>query len=66
MGFAALDEVGAVLGETAEGVVGVYLALVLERRVVAGGGLGRVRGGEEVEPLAFAAFEVLKIHVSQD
>ena len=60
MDFAAEDEVGIVGGDAGERVVGVDEAPVVDgvAVVVEGVELGGA-GGVEVEPLAFAAVEVL-------
>lgn len=60
MDFAAKDKVGAVGGNAGEGVVRVDEAPVFDRgavveKRVGGGGTG----GFEIDPLAFAAVEVL-------
>lgn len=60
MDFAAQDEVGQVGGDGGERVVGVDEAPVVEgEAVVVEGVVGCEGGGEEVEPLAVAAVEVL-------
>lgn len=60
MDFAAEDEVGAVGGDAREGVVGVDEAPVFDRGAVVEVGVsGGGAGGFEVNPLAFAAVEVL-------
>ena len=61
MDFAAEDEVGGLGRDVGEGVVGVDEAPVFGRgAVVVEGVVCLERGRVEIEPLAFAAVEVLE------